>query len=321
MGTANTSIAGKLISITVILLTVLSAGAIMAVLFFYPLPDQLSAIDTQTRRHSHANELSYVVYDEMIKTFEVTVVDGTQSQTVVTEESDVGSLLTKLQIDVDESDTLSHMSADSLYPGMVIQIDRYHTDEVTESKPIPYDTIYKETAMIPKGSSHVLQKGIEGAIESKYKITYQNGEEFSRRLCETTLTKEPVDAIVLQGTADGLDAVDPQTSTISVGGKTYTYEKAVSVTATAYTCEGSDFNTTFTGTTARVGAIAVDPRVIPLNSKLFIAAKDGTWVYGFATAEDTGSFIKGKRIDLYFDTKYECIEFGRQETTVYILEN
>ena len=41
------------------------------------------------------------------------------------------------------------------------------------------------------------------------------------------------------------------------------------------------------------GAIAVDPSVIPLGSELFIIASDGSVVYGYATAEDTGGNIKG----------------------------
>jgi len=189
-----------------------------------------------------------------------------------------------------------------------------------ENEAIPFTETVKTTWMLAEDSELIWQEGTEGIQENRYEITYRNGEEVSRTLLDSVRIKEPIEKIILKGIAQALDTVDEKQQTITVGGETYAYSKAVNVTATAYTCEGLDYNTTFTGTTARVGAIAVDPKVIPLNSKLYIAAADGTWFYGFAAAEDTGGFIKGKRIDLYFDTKNECIEFGRQATTVYILE-
>ena len=60
--------------------------------------------------------------------------------------------------------------------------------------------------------------------------------------------------------------------------------------------------------------IAVDSSVIPLGSEIVI---DGhTYV-----AEDTGSAIKGNRIDIYFDTHQEALNFGVQYADVYIIKN
>ena len=77
---------------------------------------------------------------------------------------------------------------------------------------------------------------------------------------------------------------------------------------------------TSTGTWARVGAIAVDPRMIPYGTRMFIVSNDGAYVYGLATAEDCGGSIKGNRVDLYFDSNYECFQFGIRNCTIYILE-
>ena len=54
---------------------------------------------------------------------------------------------------------------------------------------------------------------------------------------------------------------------------------------------------------------------------MFIVSSDGQYIYGVATAEDTGhpDFICGYRIDLYFDTEYECVQFGARDCQVYIL--
>ena len=50
---------------------------------------------------------------------------------------------------------------------------------------------------------------------------------------------------------------------------------------------------------------------------MYIVTNDGI-VYGLATAEDTG--VRGNVIDLYYETYRQCIEFGRRNCTVYILE-
>lgn len=100
------------------------------------------------------------------------------------------------------------------------------------------------------------------------------------------------------------------------GGQVLTYVDVLSVEATAY-CGGG---TTATGTPARYGAIAVDPDVIPYGTRMYIVSDDGNWIYGEATAEDCGGAINGNIIDLYFDSYNTCIQFGRRNCTVYILE-
>ena len=77
--------------------------------------------------------------------------------------------------------------------------------------------------------------------------------------------------------------------------------------------------TTATGTTVRVGTVAVDPTVIPYGTRMFIVSNDGNYVYGIGTAEDCGGAIKGNRLDLYYPTDAECFAFGRIGCTVYFL--
>jgi len=59
--------------------------------------------------------------------------------------------------------------------------------------------------------------------------------------------------------------------------------------------------------------------VIPYGTRMFIIANDGSYVYGIATAEDCGGSIKKDRVDLYYPTHGECIQFGRRDCTVYFL--
>lgn len=91
-------------------------------------------------------------------------------------------------------------------------------------------------------------------------------------------------------------------------------KKTIEVIATAYTpwdkgCTGI----TYTGKKADYGIIAVDPKVIPLHTKIYIPG------YGFAVAEDTGSAIKGNRIDVCIPDKEKALEWGVRKVRIEIL--
>ena len=108
---------------------------------------------------------------------------------------------------------------------------------------------------------------------------------------------------------------------VTADGEVLTYSRKEKFRATAYTHTdaGCDM-TTATGTTVRVGAIAVDPRLIPYGTRMFIVSNDGKYIYGIATAEDCGGGIKGDQVDLYFPTTKECFQFGKRAVTIYFLD-
>ncbi len=106
-----------------------------------------------------------------------------------------------------------------------------------------------------------------------------------------------------------------QSGTLSRGmSKSVSYSKVLNMQATAYS---GDAVTASGSATVRDGGgystIAVDPRVIPLGSRVYVEG------YGYAVAEDTGGAIKGNIIDLFFPTEGECESWGRRSVTVYIL--
>lgn len=88
-------------------------------------------------------------------------------------------------------------------------------------------------------------------------------------------------------------------------------KKVVHMTATAYTHTG---NPTYTGVYPRIGTIAVDPKVIPLGSRMWVEG------YGYGIAQDTGGSIKGNKIDVFMDTKQECLNWGRKKVKVFLIE-
>lgn len=93
-----------------------------------------------------------------------------------------------------------------------------------------------------------------------------------------------------------------------------TLGQSMYVEATAYSPFEAG-NRTARGNTLRRGIIAVDPRIIPLGTRVYIPG------YGEAIADDTGGAIIGNRIDIAFDTYEEAMTFGRQYIEIYILDN
>ncbi len=96
----------------------------------------------------------------------------------------------------------------------------------------------------------------------------------------------------------------------------------VEIVATAYAPgphdNGKWGNLTHLGTQVRPGVIAVDPKIIPLGSRVYIQFSDGHGVY--AIAEDTGGAIKGNRIDIAMWTVQEAENFGIQDVKVYVIK-
>lgn len=94
------------------------------------------------------------------------------------------------------------------------------------------------------------------------------------------------------------------------------YKKLGTFNATAYCgcagCCGSAGGHTASGTTPTAGrTIATDPSVIPLGSKVLIDGKE-------YVAEDTGGAIGGKRVDIFFSSHSEALQFGRRSVEVSI---
>ena len=199
-------------------------------------------------------------------------------------------------------------------------------ERVTEKA--EHETVYRDTPDLPKGEERVARKGMDGQHTAIYEQTWVSGELVTSQYVEEISTTS-VTEVVERGTA--VSYVEPDDKLVNVttqsdgsgyltfaSGGTMKFSKAVTVTATAYTAGYDGVGTrTATGTTVHKGVAAVDKRVFPLGSDLYVVAKG--MEYGLTRAEDTG--MKGPKIDLYMESYQECIQFGRRTGTVYLLED
>ena len=233
--------------------------------------------------------------------------DGTTS-IVMLASGTVADALQKAGVTANAEDRLSHALTDALAPCMHVTLDRVTGGEVTETESIPYETEKVETNDLYVGETKVQQKGEKGTLKKTYSVTYVNGEESERKLLSEEVTKEPVNKIVLVGTK-------VKSNFLKTSSTPKNYKKVIAMTATAYSAGGY----TASGIPAEWGVVAVDPKVIPLGTRVYVETADGKYIYGTAIAADTGGAIKGNKIDICVNTRAEAYAFGRRTVNVYIL--
>ena len=149
-------------------------------------------------------------------------------------------------------------------------------------------TVYEDDPELEAGNEKIIDEGEDGKKTKIIKITYHHGEEYRKEIVsvETTL---PKDKKILRGTKIVWRSMDTPDGQIQ-------YWKKLRVYATHYDSKCLGCNEwTAIGFKAGKGVIAVDPRVIPLRTRVYIPG------YGVAIAGDTGGAIKGNIIDLGFD--------------------
>jgi len=236
--------------------------------------------------------------------------NGSISKVMATRKT-VGTALENAGIKLDILDRTEPTADSIITDGMKIKIFRVAVKKEYVEEALPFGRTEIQDSTLEKGTTAVKEIGVEGIKRTAYNVMTENGKEIQRDFVSSEVIKEPVNEVVLVGTKEP--------AKITVNGKELNYKKKITVTATAYTATG---NRTASGRAAQVGVIAVDPKVIPLGTKLYVESVDegGSWTYGYCIAGDTGGAIKGNKIDLYYDTKGECIKFGRRSATVYVLD-
>ena len=219
----------------------------------------------------------------------------------------VADVLDNLNIKLNKLDRVSLPLDEIAKEGMEVKIDRVVVENLDNKIEIPFETESRENNDMFEGEKKVITKGEVGQKTESLKNTYVNGVLETTEVLKSEITKDPVKEVVEVGTKKGTQAPNGKNA-----------KRVIVMQATAY--DPTAGSKTAMGTRARVGAVAVDPRVIPLGSKLYIESMDGFASYGYATAEDTGGAIKGNRIDLFYNSNAEANRFGRRNVKVYVLD-
>ncbi|WP_322203765.1 ubiquitin-like domain-containing protein [Acutalibacter intestini] len=257
----------------------------------------------------------------------------------------VEQALEKCGFQLEEEDRLNVSRKAKLVDGMKIVLRQVRVKEEVETQDIDFETEYMQTSTLVIGESKTLTAGLKGKKEITYRSVYVGETLESREMVSEEVVLEPVNAVVMKGTSLAVEKLPqmeyigdkpssseedsaPSSGTVQVNGNgTLTgprgeeirYTKAMRGTCTAYCIPGG---TTSVGLEAVRGVIAVDPEIIPYGTRMYVASPDGSIVYGYGVAGDTGgACLAGDIIaDLCYDTIEECSIIGRREMVLYILD-
>lgn len=271
------------------------------------------------------------------RAFNVKIVADGETTDVKIAGGTVSDALDKAVIVIDDDDIISKPLDTALEADMLIKINRVELKTRTETVEAKYNTIKKNSASMYTDQAKIETKGVNGEKTITYEDKYVDGVLVESAAISSIVIKEPVDEVRLVGTKKRVGATSGGSYALPNGRKTVStltppsslqfdgnvpvsYKRKIVGTASAYNC-GTH---TATGKRVRPGYIAVDPKEIPYGTKMWIVSNDGKYVYGYASAEDTGGFTKwtGSRetlCDLYFPNQSSMYAFGRRSVTIYIL--
>lgn len=232
----------------------------------------------------------------------------------------VKELLSDLKIKVDDDDIVIPDLDTELKSEGKISIIKVDVKVIEKEVEAPFKTIKKKNKELTHKQSKILIQGVNGKNKVKCKEYYAGDKLIKEEVIHVETIVKPIDQVFEEGTKDVFtnDRGD------------FTARKAIKMVATAYEAGprstgkrpgDKGYGITASGARAKRGTVAVDPRVIPLGTKLYVKSlTPGVPDYGFAIAQDTGGAIKGNKIDLFMDTVWECLQFGRRPVMVYILQ-
>jgi len=207
----------------------------------------------------------------------------------------------------------------------VIELPMVFVNRLTFREEIPPDVSYKVYQTHGAGRVEIVSPGRNGVSLARYTIFTLGKTAVGGRLTRSVIVapKPRVVAIYQQVP----NTYIPEREDILRMGRLASrefrpplrYKKVFEMEATAYSPENAkdswgDPNSTAIGLKAGYGVVAVDPKVIPLGTRLYIEG------YGYAVAGDVGGAIKGMRIDLGFDKEEEALKFGRRRVKVFMLD-
>lgn len=203
-------------------------------------------------------------------------------------DSNVEKTLDKENVVLGDRDYLSITYDNHTY---YVKVVRRHEEFSTEVEEISFNGDLTEGA----------ENGQPGLKEVTYRVVIEEGQEKYREPYTEVIIKTPKPEAILK---------EQSSKAITASRGPVNVKKTLSMEASAYTHTG---NRTYTGVYPEAGTIAVDPKIIPLGTRLWVEG------YGYGIAEDIGSAIKGNKIDLFMESRRECLHWGRRRVRVYIL--
>lgn len=248
--------------------------------------------------------------------------DGLSTLVQVTDrDTTVMDAIEQAGVTVGVLDRVSEDKEATVTDGMLVQVDRVAYEEYTVTETVSYQTTYRYSCVLKPGATKVERAGRNGEKVITYRKSIVNGVVVSDEKVDEEITQKAVNKVILKGSSYGTPiSATPSGVDIDLdeNNQPVSYSRVIYGSCTAYHGDSA----TSTGRKPGVGVVAVDPREIPYGSVLWIVSKDGSFVYGYAIAGDTGGFVNNSEtvVDLYMDSVVEMNTFGRRNLNVYVIK-
>ncbi|WP_214822438.1 MULTISPECIES: 3D domain-containing protein [unclassified Exiguobacterium] len=274
----------------------------------------------------------------------VNLIVGEDASTIYTMATNVEQLLREEKIDVTERDTVLPDASTPIREGMTVTVNTNRDVVQYESQLIPYDMVEEEDDTLEEGVKQTVQVGVPGLERTRYALTVENGTITNRTKTDVETLRKAIPQVIKVGTKKVTEPVTEPTTAdesspfipeaeveIAEPPKTddvldFSSAKQLLVEATAYTNNPEDtvtydgrvltrsgYDVTDTILFEGMRIIAVDPAIIPLGTRVYVEG------IGMAIALDTGSAIKGQKIDIMMDELEEAVTFGRKPLTIWVI--
>ncbi|NLW78373.1 MAG: DUF348 domain-containing protein [Ruminococcaceae bacterium] len=245
--------------------------------------------------------------------FSVALLDDGQLQMADVAGGTVGELLDELGVVLEGEDFVWPPADTELEAGMLpVEISRVRYTEEVRREQMDAATVDGHLAQLGAEAAEGFTRGYNNTYDVTYRDRVVNGEV----TYSAVLAIEPLPAPVGNQADYHNDFSDVAIGPDGVP-TSYAWKMGGAVT-TAYSSSGGRGAS---GLGLYHGTVAVNPNVIPYGTRMYITSPDGSYVYGYAIATDTGIALMDGRvdIDLYFGSNAECYAFGKRAMDVYIL--
>ena len=248
--------------------------------------------------------------------------DG-KDQALYTVQRTVADVVRIMGVELGPEDAVTPSLDTIVANGTLVTISRSRIVEEGDEEAVPPGIRDEGDPAVAPGQVRIIE-GVPGVRVVHYAATYKNGELVERRAVSTSVVREPVPTRRIVGTRATGPASRPvltvDTGT-AAGAFSGVYKRKVTVQTTWYTAaqgawasDSPHYGTTATGARVGYGVCAVDPKYIPLYTRMYIPG------YGYCTALDTGGDIKGAFVDLGFPDGTTQSGWGAPVIEIYILD-
>ena len=253
--------------------------------------------------------------------FAVTIaVDGTETEAIASSGT-VAELLADAGIQLGADDEVTPALSTSVYKGMdAVRVARVTYREWKEQEAIPFEVEYRDESETTEGRylrDLLEQTGEDGLAEVTYREKYVDGVLAETQTLDTEILTEMKPEIHHKYYTNVVSPLPPPEGITVENNVPSSYTTVYSMKSTGYySPRGSGAS----GLGLYYGTFACDPNVIRYGTKVYIASEDGSFVYGWAIATDTGAFALSNpmQVDLFYETYAESAAHGVRQVNVYI---